>query len=311
MTSMLTGADVLLYPAGYHWTQEKMTWAMVPELEPYAASIRAAIARWDDASDLDFVEVGPSQFDDADIKLIVSTRDGYEGYSYLLVDDNEMTRITDAVVELPTDLAADRVDYVITHELGHAMGLKHPLRLDFTPASNGPHAAADQVTAATTVMGYFDKRDGQLGEWDLEAMNQLYGPERDKPVADEIYGGDSATQILGGPGDDTLSGNAGEDRLFGGRDDDILYGGKGNDLVSGDLGDDELWGCRGDDLLVGGAGRDTFHVGFDMGNDVIADFEKAVDRLVTTGDYETLRDGNDTLLVGDGWSTRILDVDLT
>ncbi len=308
MANVLTGADVLLYSAGYHWPQETLTWSMIPELAPYATAIRAAIARWDDASDLDLVEVGPSQFDSADIKLIAATKTGYEGYSYLLVDDHDMTRITDAVVELPANLDADRLAYVVTHELGHAMGLKHPLRLDFTPASSGKHAPAELVTADNTVMGYFDHRDGALGEWDLQAMNQLYGPELDRAVADVIQGGDSSTQIMGGPGDDVLFGNGGNDRLFGGRDDDTLYGGRGNDLVSGDLGDDDLSGCAGDDLLIGGPGSDIFRVG--AGNDVIADFEQAVDRIVATGAYTTLRDGDDTLLLGDGWSVRVLDVDL-
>ena len=308
MANVLTGSDVLLYAAGYHWAKETLTWAIVPELAPYAAAIREAIGRWDDASDLDMVEVGPSAFDNADIKFIVGVKGGYEAYSYLLVDDNDLTRITDAVIELPLTLESDRVDYVITHELGHAMGLKHPLRLDFTPASGGAHAQAELVTADKTVMGYYDRHDGNLGEWDLQSMNQLYGPERDKPIADELHGTDNANQLLGGPGDDLLCGHLGDDRLFGGRDDDIIYGGRGNDLVSGDLGDDELYGDLGDDLLVGGGGRDTFHVGF--GHDVISDFEKTVDRIVAAGDYETLRDGNDTLLVGDGWSVRVLDVEL-
>ena len=308
MTSQLTGADVLLYKAGYHWQQEQLTWAIVPELEPYADEIRAAMARWDDASDLDMVQVDPSQFDDADIKFIVSARTGYEGYTYILVDDADETRITDAVVELPTTLGAARIDYVVTHELGHALGLKHPTRLDFTPASQGPHAPADMVTAKNTVMGYFADRDGKLGEWDVQALNALYGPERDKAVADEVHGGDAVNQILGGPGDDVLYGNGGDDRLFGGRDDDFIYGGRGNDLLSGDIGDDELWGDAGDDQMSGGAGRDVFHVG--AGDDVVTDFEKAVDRIVASGAYKTVRDGDDTLLLGDGWSVRVLDVDL-
>lgn len=308
MTSQLTGADVLLYKAGYHWTKEELTWAIVPELQPYAAQIRASIAQWDDASDLDLVEVGPSQFDDADIKFVVSTRAGYEGYTYILVDDLDSAKITDAVVELPTTLDADRIAFVVTHEFGHALGLKHPIRLDFTPASGGAHAPVDMVTPKTTVMGYYDHHDGELGEWDIQALNALYGPERDKAVADTIHGGDSDNQVLGGPGDDVLYGNAGNDRLFGGRDDDFIYGGRGNDLLSGDIGDDELYGDAGDDMMIGGAGRDGFHVG--LGNDVIADFEKGVDRIVASGDYNVIRDGKDSLLLGDGWSVRVLDVDL-
>ena len=200
MTSQLTGADVLLYKAGYHWQQEQLTWAIVPELEPYADEIRAAMARWDDASDLDMVQVDPSQFDDADIKFIVSARTGYEGYTYILVDDADETRITDAVVELPTTLGAARIDYVVTHELGHALGLKHPTRLDFTPASQGPHAPADMVTAKNTVMGYFADRDGKLGEWDVQALNALLAQDGPlspllRPAAPALLTGAAAVRL--------------------------------------------------------------------------------------------------------------------
>ncbi|MGE0718114.1 MAG: hypothetical protein AB7P02_21890 [Alphaproteobacteria bacterium] len=306
MSGILTGADVLLYTKGYHWPQETLTWAMVPELGAYAGAIRDAMARWDSASDLDLVEVGPSSFDGASIKLIAATKEGYSGYTYIVVDDGDLTKITQAVVELPTTLDADRISYVVTHEVGHALGLKHPIRLDLTPASQRPHAPAEEVTEERTVMGYYDHHDGGIGEWDLQAINALYGPERDHAIADTISGGDAINQLLGGPGDDLLYGNAGDDRIFGGRHADTIFGGRGNDLVSGDQGDDDLSGNLGDDVLTGGAGRDVFHVG--QGHDVITDFQAEVDRIVALDDYRVVRDGRDSVLVGDGWTARLLDV---
>ncbi|MCC7275716.1 MAG: hypothetical protein IT561_23800 [Alphaproteobacteria bacterium] len=155
-------------------------------------------------------------------------------------------------------------------------------------------------------MGYFDARDGELGKWDLQAINELYGPERDKAVDDTIYGGDSINQLLGGPGRDMLFGNSGDDFIYGGRDNDTLFGGRGNDIVSGDVGDDDISGDAGDDVLTGGAGRDTFRVG--AGNDVITDFAAAVDRVVATGAYTIAHEGHDTLLLGDDWSARLVGI---
>ena len=53
--------------------------------------------------------------------------------------------------------------------------------------------------------------------------------------------------LLGGDGDDTLTGSIGPDALF---------GGAGDDTISAGEGDDALAGGRGDDALDGGSGQD-------------------------------------------------------
>lgn len=56
-----------------------------------------------------------------------------------------------------------------------------------------------------------------------------------------------AATVLGGTGNDILSGSNG---------DDILVGGAGHDFISGDGGADSLYGTRGDDTLYGGDAAD-------------------------------------------------------
>lgn len=82
---------------------------------------------------------------------------------------------------------------------------------------------------------------------------------------------DSGFQLLGGPGNDTLtggenidealSGEDGNDTLNGRAGDDFLLGGPGNDTATGGAGDDRFAADPGDDVVDGGAGRDTLTLG--------------------------------------------------
>lgn len=72
--------------------------------------------------------------------------------------------------------------------------------------------------------------------------------------------------IIGGAGDDSLTGTAvseflfgeiGNDSLTAGDGNDALYGGQGNDSLEGSTGNDVLYGEAGNDTLVGGLGTDT------------------------------------------------------
>src|SRR5262249_13251256 len=72
-----------------------------------------------------------------------------------------------------------------------------------------------------------------------------------------------AAEVLGGTGNDAISGTAGSDFLDGNAsgnpvaDNDTLEGRGGNDVLLGRGGDDALNGGQGDDALMGGAGTDT------------------------------------------------------
>ena len=84
---------------------------------------------------------------------------------------------------------------------------------------------------------------------------------------DRIRGSTLSEKLLGGPGNDIISGGRcdadeldggpGNDKLTGGPNDDVLRGNAGNDRLSGGRGDDQLFGGPGRDHLVGGPGRDV------------------------------------------------------
>jgi Ca2+-binding RTX toxin-like protein len=118
--------------------------------------------------------------------------------------------------------------------------------------------------------------------------------------------------VIGGNGDDTLTGNAGAN---------LLYGSGGNDTINGGAGDDVLSGGAGDDVINGGAGFDTLDLsdatgaisvdfttgkasGAGIGTDTFTGIEAfrfgAGDDVVTGGNGDDVFDGGagDDLLKG-------------
>lgn len=92
---------------------------------------------------------------------------------------------------------------------------------------------------------------------------------------DRIWGGDGADSIDGGNQDDLIFGGAGSDTVYGGAGNDTIDGGDGDDALSGDdrynstlyPGKDIVNGGAGNDLIYGGASDDTLDGG--TGNDII------------------------------------------
>jgi Ca2+-binding RTX toxin-like protein len=88
---------------------------------------------------------------------------------------------------------------------------------------------------------------------------------------DDLSGGDGADRLCGHAGDDRLKGDngtdtawggSGNDSINGGSEDDLLYGGAGADTANGDNGVDAVLGQAGDDTdLRGGADDDHLEGG--------------------------------------------------
>ena len=76
---------------------------------------------------------------------------------------------------------------------------------------------------------------------------------------DSLTGNPQANLLDGGAGDDAIDAGAGNDTLAGGAGNDLIDGSFGNDSVDGGAGNDRLTGGTGSDDVRGGAGADSLH----------------------------------------------------
>jgi len=188
----------------------------------------------------------------------------------------------------PTDQMA-----TITHELGHALGLKHPKQKPYSP----------EFSTASTIMSYneakhpdFIYKDFTVN--DLNALASLWGVETDQsfPLATRVpFPADEGCDSLdfkndlfittklpvesSTKGDDYLIANEPNANLYGAGGDDTMIGSEGRDTLGGGPGDDLLDGGPGRDVLYGHEGKDRFVITEGEGTDQIHFFEQGLDLI--------------------------------
>lgn len=152
----------------------------------------------------------------------------------------------------------------ILHELGHALGLKHP--------HDGDTVLPDSLdNYKNTVMTYNGLGTSYLdiGELDKITLEYLYGTaDSFRQIKGDFYGetfvisgtGQSDT-LIGVPGQTLIEADKGNDEVYGRSDNDTLIGGDGNDTILGQGGDDYIMGGSGHDTLRGQTGNDELFGG--------------------------------------------------
>jgi Ca2+-binding RTX toxin-like protein len=127
---------------------------------------------------------------------------------------------------------------------------------------------------------------------------------------DELTGNWQANQLLGGDGNDVLMGRGGNDVLSGQRGNDFLEGDAGNDTLLGGWDSDTLEGNGGDDVLVGGNGDDTYRYaitsGLSLGSDQL--IEHATEWGYDTLDFAASTVGVIVDLGHTGWQTVVYGI---
>ncbi len=171
-------------------------------------------------------------------------------------------------------------------------------------------SSSDRVEAAVTFnlsSGSFDGTSlpiqtgtsNETGTFTFEGIEDVVGGRGD----DTITGDDQDNFIFGSNGADTLNGGAGDDVLWGDAYADSV------DTLNGDAGDDVLLRERGNDLLTGGAGADIFLIRYRSthGLPVIKDFAVAEDKIY----FERFPadDGSNRVITTDGAKIKVGDVE--
>ncbi|RDI58749.1 Ca2+-binding RTX toxin-like protein [Microvirga subterranea] len=118
---------------------------------------------------------------------------------------------------------------------------------------------------------------------------------------DAITGNAFSDTLIGGDGMDTLNGAAGDDTIDGGADADVINGGDGDDLLDGNTGSDVLNGGAGADTFVGGDGWDQVNY-TDSQMSVIVDLEN----VITAGGAEGDRFNGIEAVAGSAYGDQLL-----
>lgn len=153
---------------------------------------------------------------------------------------------------------------ILLHEIGHALGFKHPF--EGTPTITPSHD-----NGSYTVLSYNRLNSSvELGSVDREASRYYYGETDLQTAFDPVSlvvtrtGTGLAEWVLGTELADALFGQAGADTVDGGPGADTLRGGADGDTVSGRAGDDRLVGGAAGDNINGGEGFDLLDYGAEI-----------------------------------------------
>lgn len=220
------------------------------------------------------------------------------------------TTIASAEVQIDTSItsvATGSLGYLtLLHEVGHALGLKHPG--NYGSADTGPYLSASEDTIQTTVMSY---NNGALVDedvnapitpmiYDIATIQALYGVNNNYLNGNTLYRYNGAKQTLtlwDGGGNDTIDASAytgggatidlrqGIDHVthigqtliwiaFGANLENAM-GTSVDDTLIGDDNANEIAGEGGNDTIDGSGGNDTIYGGVGIadpndGNDTIA-----------------------------------------
>jgi hypothetical protein len=218
------------------------------------AHIREALNHWEQVAGLVFVEVpDPAELTFGGIRFMMEGLDAaISGLAATSFDPYGSNVIFNRVHWGETTFApGTRVFRTALHEIGHAIGLKHPH--DGTPI-----LGESEDNGNNTIMSYnFEGKYAnfsRLGPIDIAAAQHIYGTNEAEALA--------AIRWFHGPGGSlTTVGNDQANNIVNFDNRGVVFAGGGNDYIVVRGGNDDVAPGAGHDVVFGGTGMDTLVTG--------------------------------------------------
>jgi hypothetical protein len=248
------------------------------------AAVRQALALYAASANITFTEslsgsAGQLRFGRSDLSGVDAA-----GFTHVESDAQGTYTRADVFMERTfTDYSAGTFAYeTLLHEIGHALGLKHPGDYNLDGSGDAPFAPSAFDNATWTVMSYVEALDGASTTprvLDTAAVQYLYGANVSQAGQSKVYTFDAASVAGQGlfasgaaitfdlskqsvastvnlaPGSfssigKTASGQLANDNVF------LPFGALANKVISSAAGD-TIVGAASEDTVVGFAGRET------------------------------------------------------